>query len=1369
MRYQIVLVIILSCLGLSFIKANVADDEFLNFRQITPDEGLSHIQATSVVQDKKGYMWFGTNYGLDRYDGFEIETFISRTSDSLSISSSRIDCMLEDSRGNFWIGTKDGGLNRFSNGYFEAYREDAEKKKFKFSSNNISTIYEDSDSLLWVGAWKGGLNLFDYKTNTFRNFKAFDKQVSVTSVLELNHRFLLVGTRSQGLLIFDKDKFNFTPLIIQFENGRSRVSNILDIVIFNGKIWLASDYGLYHCEIASYQQSGKLLFKQYTLPIPSTNRVNTLFAYENNLWCGTARGLVCINYCEDEDQYTHQAYLSQVNDMNSLVGNYINEVYVDRSGVLWVATSAGISYCNLFSLPISNRSYTQLSNNLINCIFEDSYGQMWIGLQNGNLCKYIVDEDRLVSYPNQRGKTGSLQTRGSIDDIAEDDFGNIWIASWGGGLNKLNLEDERKGRPYFTQITRESKPGPTENLITAIEYHKGALYVGTYRNGMDVLTLNDKGEVIKVKNHRRKGSARNQLVSNTINSLYNDTIENCLWISTPEGLSKYTTTDSLKFFNYTSEKKKNRLSHNFVWEVCRTSPTQLFVGTIEDGLNKLVFNENMEQVDLVVYRQEDGLPSNSIQSILFDEQNQNLWIGGKGISRFNVENGKIKTFDITDGVSGNFFRVGGASKSRSGNLYFGSNKGLNLIKPYDNGTNPFTPEVQINSFLLFGKKVQMGEEYDGKVLLNKAIEDVKNIELKHYQNNISLEFIALHYANAQKNKYEYMLEGFDEEWMPTIAERRFATYSNLSHGNYTFKVRVANSDGVWNETPSMLHINILRPWWLTWWAYVLYLFAISGVWYIIFLALAQRQKILKDLEFEKLKTEKNEELTMMKIRFFTNISHELRTPLTLIVDPLESILKMNNLEENVKYYLKTMHRNAERLLRLFNQLLDFRKVETGNLKLKAKEVNIVSYIKTVASSFNYAAKTNNIDFAINTNVDKLEAWIDKDFVEKMLYNLLSNSFKHTAEGGTITVDLNAFVSKGEYQIKVADSGVGIDESEHQLVFESFYQSDHNEKRGTGIGLALVKRLVELHHGTISLRSKVNEGTSFTITLPLGDAFLKEGEKDVDDFEKLAVITGEEDTKASKSDKPVIIVAEDNQEMADYLKRELSEEYTIHPAFDGKQAYDMVGKLKPDLILSDVLMPKMDGFELCEKLKSKAAYSQIPIILISAKATDQDKLEGTERGADAYIFKPFKLDYLHTKIKKLIEDRKKMKQFFAAHKEAEDFERDPEREDFLQQAEKVVMANIETEDFDSQEFAKAMNMTYSTLYNKLKEYADCSVSGYMRMIRLKEAARLIANTSMTITQVVYQVGFNDAKYFRENFKKFFGVSPSVYLKNYRKAK
>ena len=395
-------------------------------------------------------------------------------------------------------------------------------------------------------------------------------------------------------------------------------------------------------------------------------------------------------------------------------------------------------------------------------------------------------------------------------------------------------------------------------------------------------------------------------------------------------------------------------------------------------------------------------------------------------------------------------------------------------------------------------------------------------------------------------------------------------------------------------------------------------------------------------------------------------------------------------------------------------------------------------------------------------------WFDKDCIEKIIYNLLSNAFKHTEPGGRIDVEIEANKVKCCYRIIVSDSGHGIEASEQEQVFESFYQSDHNQKHGTGIGLTLVKRLVELHYGKIELTSKIQEGTSFIITLPIGDSFMKEEEREKDDFEPMLPLENDEKSgEMKKNKKPVLVIAEDNKEMVEYLKRELSEVYNIHVAHNGEEAYDKVKQINPDLVLSDILMPKMNGLELCEKLKGKTAYSQIPVILLTAKSSDQDKLEGIEKGADAYIVKPFKLDFLHAKIKNLIEDRQKMKQFFASHKEVEDFEIDPEREHFLKQAEKVVYDNLHIEDFDSQEFAKKMNLTYSTLYNKLKQYADCSVSGYVRMIRLKEAAKLIANSSMNITEILYEVGFNDAKYFRENFKKFFGVSPSVYLKNYRK--
>lgn len=1352
----------------SVINAQHFNDNFLNFRHITTDDGLSHFQVIDITQDQNGYIWFGTNYGLNKYDGLSIQTFTNKSSDSLSISSSRITSIKETSDGVLWIGTKDGGLNKFMDvtNTFVSFKETNIQPNKRLGSNNVATIYEDSAHNLWVGARHGGLNLFSKKTNSFQTFRYHNNLISVTAIEEVNFRFLLVGTQNKGLLLFDKESKSFVPFTISFDVNKNLVNNISSIKIVKNTIWIASNNGLYSAPLNEFSKDGQLVFKEFTFIKENVNIVNGLYFYNNALWCATEVGLFRIAIDNNNQIISHQLFESKTNDKNSLSNDYVNTVFVDKSGVLWAGTNLGVNSCNLYGPAISNRTSDFLSSTLINSILEDSNGHVWLGLQNGNLCKYNKSSDTIIEYINQPGKAGKLQTSGSIDDIAEDKFGNLWIASWGGGINILNLDKEGLGSPFFKQLKKENKNGPSENIITSIECFQGEIYVGTYRSGMDRFIFSDNGSIKEVVRYD-KIIKSNKFTANTINHIYNDTIGNCLWVSTPEGLSKgVKAKEDFVFTDFKSENKKNRISHNFVWEVIRTSKEHLWIGTIEDGLNKITFDpKTNRQLSLDVYRKEDGLPTNSIQSISFDKENKRLWLGGEGVTLFDIDSASFKTYNLTDGINGSYFRVGSAEISKSGHFYFGSNGGLNIIKPLKNTINPFPPKVKITNISLFGKKIGVGQKINDKVILNGIIDDVDRIEFDHDSNNISFDFIALHYANPSKNKYKYKLDGIDENWISS-SSRHYANYSNLAPGDYVFEVKAANSDGIWNENPERLKISILKPWWLEWWAFLIYLILFFGILYFLFFLFMQRQKMSQDLAMERIKFEKNEEVNMLKIRFFTNISHELRTPLTLISGPLESIIKTKEINENTKYYLNLIQLNTDRLLRLFNQLLDFRKLETKNLKLHLKQKDILPYIKIIASSFNYNAKSNNIAYAINTDLERLVVWYDRDVIEKILYNLLSNAFKFTSEYGKIDLDIKAFPSENVYKIIVSDSGTGIGEDEFELVFESFYQSEHHKKRGTGIGLALVKSLVEMHYGTIELSSEVNKGTSFIITLPMGEYFMKEEEKDVDDFEHIDLDKMQLE-KINEVHKPSIVVVEDHKDMGVYLKKELSDEYEIHLCSDGVEAYKVIEKINPDVVLSDVLMPNMNGVELCEKLKGKASLSHIPFILISAKTSDEDRLEGIESGADAYIKKPFKLDYLHAKIKNLIEDRKKVKQFFAANKEGEDMYQDPNKNAFLKEAEEVVLSNLDNEKFDSQTFAEKMNITYSSLYNKLKTYANCTVSAYIRLIKLKEAAKLMANSEHNISEIIYKVGFNDAKYFRENFKKYFGVSPSVYIKNYRK--
>jgi len=1344
-------VFIFCCLVPDLLLGN--EKETLSFRHITPSNGLSHFKVFSVSQDDVGYIWFGTNYGLDRYDGFSVKSYYSNIVDSGSLSSSRISCLLNDSRGNLWIGTRDGGINLYLplSDNFISFSERNNPIK-----NSIHVIFEDKDNCLWVGAGNGGgLNRFDYEDEKFINYNPSGGEVSVLAITELNSKLLLIGTENNGILLFDKIQEVFLPIEIKNPSNAIKGDKVLDIKVFGDKVWVSTIRHTFFCPLDELQATNKSIFQKYIFStVKKDVIVNKMYSQNNALWFATNQGLIKIT--KDGLNHTEQIFRKSIDNHNSLINNLIYDVYVDKSGVLWCATDTGVSNADLYSIPVKNITSSELNNSIVNKLFEDSKGNIWIGLRSGIVGKYNPTKD-ILNFSSKP----LIYSKNSIEDIVEDNYGYLWIASWGGGVNRLFINGDDQKR--FQHLSEENLK-LSSNIVTALANYSGDVYIGTQDKGLVRIKLDNSGNMIKSYFY----SKADGLLSNTINNLYFDSIENCLWVSTPDGLNKLMTKrENIVLQAYTAN--TNSLSHNFVWEVCRPTPKELYVGTIEDGLNILTFDTvSGKQTGLEVIRTNGGLLSNSIQSIIFDEKSNSLWLGGKGIVNLNITTKEVLNYSDIDEIKGTYFRVGSGLFSREGMLFFGSEKGINIIQTSEFEGNIIAPKVLITACDLYASAIDLEYPKNNHLLHQTPSKSYSPIVLPYRKNSISFDFIALHYAHPIKNKYSYRLKGFDDDWIKTSSDRRFATYSSLPYGKYLFEVNATNGNGIWSDKPATLEITIQKPFWLTLWAFVIYAIVLSALFFVVFKVLSDRQKMRQDLEFEKYRTDKNEELALVKLRFFTNISHELRTPLTLIVDPLESILRMENLNENLKFYLNTMHRNSIRLLKLFNQLLDFRKAETGNLKLSLQEADIVNYVKIVASSFSYRAKIKNIDFQIHSNVESLIVWIDKDFIEKIIFNLLSNAFRHTDDNGKITVDVNYRSGDEYYTIVVADDGVGISQSDQKYIFNRYYQTDSASKGGTGIGLAIVERLVKRHYGEISLDSQLNMGSNFFVSLPIGDSFMKEFEKKTDDFEitpPIMIVSNQQEDKNKELVK--ILIVDDNAELLEYLNTELSDTYDIIKATNGKDALEKTLQKQPALIISDVVMPVMDGVMLCKEIKSKTFLGHIPIILLTAKTSEDDRLLGISSGADAYIGKPFRLEFLRAKIKNLIEERQKTKRYFAADKEMSDYEIDPDKKYFLYNADKVILDNLLTHDFDSKEFAKQMNMSYGTLYNKLKLHANSGVTEYIRFIRLKEAAKQLANTSMSISEVTYNVGFNNTKYFRECFKKLFRESPSDFIKSYRK--
>ncbi|PWJ41943.1 hybrid sensor histidine kinase/response regulator transcription factor [Sediminitomix flava] len=1354
------LIPILYCfINTSVFSQSNSNTQALNFREITTDIGLSHTNITSVVQDQKGYMWFGSNHGLNRYNGFEIKSFFHNSSDTSSLSSSRVSTLFEDRQENLWIGTRDGVVNKYlpQSETFDHYK--ITDKEF-----GILSISEDSSSNLWIGTLRNALFQLNTLTKEVTHFPYQNGDISISQVWTLNKNFLLIGTRKKGLLIFDLEDQTYHSI----DQSLLKHKNIRSIQSFNNQIWVATPTQLFTLSSESFSNPKQIVLNEVSLPKYAQNLgFSAIYPDKQALWCGSKNGLlkICITSSEYR-KYKFDLYRSEQNKRNSLLSNTINAVYKDRFDVLWVASTAGINSTSSFSLPLENLYLPELEKEKVNSTYEDKFGQTWLGLNSGSIIK--LSEGKVKRYSRHQIFGESTQGEGSIEDFCEDPFGNLWIASWGNGLRKIDLSKEKQGNIRFKNVKNELL---SSNIITSVEMYNNKLYIGTFKRGLNKVSFEANGRISKVEKlkYRQKVKASNQIISNTVNHLYHDTIENCLWMSSPDGICKIKDeTNRTYFSHYNTEKKNFPLPNNFCWEMLRTSKSHLWVGSVEDGLYKLTFDSlNFKQSNLEVFRKSNGLSSNSIQSLAFDKASSTLWIGSNGLNTINIKNHQVHKYDTNDGILGSFFRIGNAINTDKGELLFVSNKGLNKIQPNVYQSNPTSPQIVLESFSLFGKPISQGDTINGDIILPKTLGETNKVILAHNQNNIEIGFMPLHFGNPSKNHVRYKLEGFDQQWMST--SRSSVVYSNLKHGKYTFKVQAVSSDGIKSEHIRELEIIIKTPWWLTWIAFLSYAVILFLIIWKINELIINRHKLKQQLELEHFKAQKTEELTLMKIRFFVNISHELRTPLTLISSPLENLLQDESLNASVKEYLSTMKQNTDRLLVLFDQLLDFRKIETGNHKVSFEKVEVIKFCRMVTSSFKNIAKDNKINYSFHSHIDKLNTWIDKDSIEKIIYNLVSNSFKNTSKGGNILVDIHQKTDK-EFQICVSDSGIGIDKEDQKNLFKLFYQTKNKTDRGSGIGLALVKELVDAHYGKIEFESEKGKGTKFILTFPTGNSFMKPDELAKEKVKEkpkkvLEVNNTTEETKDEK--KQSILIVEDNEDIAAYLKNELDQLYNISIASNGKIGLDKTRKEIPDLIISDVMMDEMDGIELCKQVKSNAMLNHIPIILLTARSNDVDKLEGIKSGADAYITKPFKNNYLKATITNLLEERKSVKQFFATKKDASLQSSDPEKEAFLVKAQKVVEDNLLETDFDTQIFAEKMGLTYATLYNRLKKYDNVSPTAYIRLIRLKHAAKLIANTDNSIKEIQFLVGFNDAKYFRSNFKKYFDITPSEYLKKYRK--
>jgi signal transduction histidine kinase/ligand-binding sensor domain-containing protein/DNA-binding response OmpR family regulator len=1294
--------------------------------------------------------------------------------DTTSLNDNKIRTLCEDTLGFIWIGTWSGGLSKY-NPRTEKFTNYVHNKDapHSISSNTILALYFDDSNFLWIGTLGGGLNKLDLENQIFYHYRhnphdpATISDDDVYSIIEGQGGILWIGTGASHLNSFDRvtNKFQSYNLITtgieRYLNDR--ISSLLEDRA--GNIWIGTTgNGIFQFDVRTNNILGN--FYETKNFICSNFIWKIMEDREGLFWIGTENGgLGKFNPLTNE----FKCFQKDSKNPNGLNDNTITSIYEDRSGVLWFGTwNGGVNKYDKSEKKFkkyshdSENSYS-LSANSIYAIFVDSYGDLWVSTDLYGLNRMRMGTNQFEHYFNNPQDSNSISSN-TIYSICEDKQKNLWIAGEN-GFNKFNRKANN-----FQHFKHDPNDSTTicKNRISQIFCDsKGNLWIGVAGGGLDKLENGKKGVIHFQHNPNNPKSISKELIFDFCEDKNGN-----LWIGTwGDGLIMLDEKNN-EFIYYRNEPNNSKsLSHNEVSVIHEDKSGILWIGTNGGGLNRFEIEKNVFKK----YNVENGLPSNNICGILEDNLG-NLWISTyKGLSNLNTKTELFWNFSIEDGLQGFEFNNWAYFKDKDGKMYFGGTNGFNVFHPASWKVNKNIPQIAITNFQLLHKPVSVGfDPLWNRTILEKSISETELIELSHDDNIISFEFAALDFRKPLKNKYAYLMEGFDKEWTSTDGTMRYVTYTNLNPGEYRFRVKGSNNDGIWNEVGTSIRLIINPPWWATWWAYAFY-----GVIIILIVVTVRgydlkRQRLKQQLELEHKHAEKLEEIDHMKSRFFANISHEFRTPLTLILGPAEKVLT-NCKDENSLKQAGIIRKNANRLLDLINQLLDLSKLEAGKLKLKASNSNLSSFIKGIVMTFESIAETKDITLKIRLEKEDVEAYFDKDKMQKILSNILTNAFKFTPEGGKITVRLIE-TNSNSVIISVCDTGIGISKKDIPKLFDRFYQADNSHTReheGTGIGLSLTKELVELHRGKITINSIENEWTEVSIELPLGKNHLKDDEiiecfdavkefSDVLDEDYLTDTAEELSEKALDSEKNVVLLVEDNADVREYIRESICNEYQIIEAVNGEQALRKADKIIPDLIISDVMMPKIDGIELLKRLKSDSKTSHIPLILLTAKSAQSDKLEGLAIGADAYLTKPFDINELQVRIKSLIEQRRKLQLKFSSGDfipKREEKKLNKLDEQFMNKLMGIIDLHIAEEEFSIDQFGKEAGMSRSQVHRKLKALTGRSPSQYLRLIRLSRAKNMIEDQRGTVSEIAYSVGFSSPAYFSRCFKSEFGYSPS----------
>lgn len=1340
------------------------------FDHLTISNGLSNNEIRSIIQDKEGFIWIGTEDGLNRYDGYGFKIFRNISGDTLSLTNNFINQVFEDSKQRIWIATLQGvSLYNKQNDSFTTYLKNL----------HIKSITETKDGNIIAGT-VAGLRLIEPNKNKTARTRIIDWRPNNTIIKILpcsNHQILILTLSTIGYYNLKKRSYNEIEMPASFGVPNQQFTDC--IFDRQNNLWIATSNGLFK----KHASGNKVIQIEHKYP---NVHINTLFSdNKNNIWIGTQSGLII--YLNNQNQWLQYTHNERSNSLNN---NEILTIYESRHGVVWIGTyGGGINVYNELKNKFTHYnldpgSDKSLSHNIVSAFLEaQNSNNVWIATWGGGLNYFNRKENEFVRYISQNTTSESHQV---FRSLAQDNESNIWIATNYNGIRVFNPGTEQF-RSY-KNIPGKNGSIPTNSLYTTYIDCNGVLWIGTKNKGLcryapeeDMFFRYDLYDenITKPVDYVR---------------IIIDDDQNHLWLGTHGGgiIRFNKKTGKKEQYHHISDKSPNYLTNDIVYSLIKDQNSGLWVGTMGGGLH--YFNTKTQK--FWNFTKNDGLSNNVVNGILQDKNNR-IWLSTNyGINCFtppaylysdtlsyaffSTQDFKplFQKYDVRDGLQSNEFKYASYYKNRAGEMFFGGVNGFTVFHPDSIKHNPYPPEVIITNFSLYYKSVQPGQNNSP---LQTHISRTDEITLDYDQNYFTFEFVAINYTIPEKNQYAYYLEGFEDKWH-YVGNQRKATYMNLTSGDYVFHIKAANNDGVWNQEGASIRIHINPPFWRTIWAFIAYLIFISFSMLILRRFILIQERIKNNMKIQRIHAEKAEEVYRLKLNFFTNISHEIRTPLTLIMVPLEKLMALRKNDTETNNYLTTMQRSVNRLLMLVNQLLDFRKIETGNLKAEPEKGDIIDFLTSKGKLFTQQAEIKNIQYTIHSSHNHLITLFDHDKLEKIIVNLLSNAFKFTPENGKITLEMqikhNTDYNTNSMEVRVKDTGIGISDENQKYIFERFFQEQNitdQKNQGTGIGLSLTKQLVELLGGNISVESQKDHGSTFTFNIRLqkiwSDTDKVQDYKEIVMTENTATEPTENEKQSDastvhinpnqKQKKELILIVEDNADVCNLIASELINQYQIQVAYNGKAGWDKTSELLPDLIISDIMMPEMNGIELCKTIKTNEITSHIPVILLTAKSSEESTLKGLETGADDYVTKPFNLNILKARIKNLIEQRRKLRIRFSKELNIDPKEITANKtdENFLKRAIQVVENNLDNTDFTVDDFSTKMAVSRSQLHQKLKALTNESASAFIRAIRLKHAVNLLKNTELNISEIAYRVGFSDPKYFTRCFKKQFNKAPS----------